>query len=293
MKQRYRILGFFMIALFIMGCQGKDDTEDNDDANRDGNDNGEYENNEETMDNDASANEGRVVLTVTDAAADMNGVSEIRLTIDMVEVQSNTEGWITLSDEEKTYDLLMLKQEGSNALVADMMVPEGSYNQLRLTIDEVIVIDEEGEHTAKLPSNKLMVQGNVDVEEDTTTTVTFDVIADESLHITGNGEYIMAPVIQLETRKDAQVTLENEDRVKIAGGIVQTNTKIGMDAEGNVGVGLNIPAQAKLSLSNGKVFVENKLGLGLGSNRGQGDNRSNNSGIGGGLNANLGSRYRY
>ena len=206
--------------------------------------------------------EGRVVFTITDAAANISAVTSIMVTVDSVRVHSATEGWVTVSSEAQTFDLLKLKAEGSQELLADVKLEEGTYQQLRLDISKVVVVDAEGEHEAKLPSGELKIVGDLEVKANSTSTATFDFIADESLHLTGNGEYILAPVVQLETKTDAEVEVKANQKVEIKAGKVKTNIKVGMDAEGNVGAGVGIPAKAKVSIAQGKVKVEGGLGLG-------------------------------
>lgn len=216
--------------------------------------------------------EGRVVFTVTDAAADMSAVTSVMVTVDSVSVHSATEGWITVSSESRTFDLLKLKAEGSHELLADVNLKEETYQQLRLNILKVVVTDAEGEHEAKLPSGELKIVGDLEVKANSTSTASFDFIADESLHMTGNGEYILAPVVQLETKEDAEVEVKADKKVEVKGGKVKTNVKVGMDAEGNVGVGLGIPAKAALSIGQGKIKVEG--GLAIGKEKKEEDNAS-------------------
>ena len=209
-------------------------------------------------------NEGRVVFTITDAAAEMGAVTSVMVTINSVLVHSETgeTNWIMIESNSKTFDLLKLKAEGSQELLVDATLEEGTYQQLRLDIGKVIVVDDKGEHEAKLPSGELKIVGDLEVKANSTSTATFDFIADESLHVTGNGEYILAPVVQLETQTDAEVEVKADQKVEIKAGKVKTNVKVGMDADGNVGVGLGIPAKANISIGQGKVKVEGGLGLG-------------------------------
>ena len=211
--------------------------------------------------------DGRVVFTITDAAANMSAVTSVVVTIDSVSVHSAAEGWVAVSSESQTVDLLKLKAEGSQELLADVTLKEGTYQQLRLNISKVVVVDAEGEHEAKLPSGELKIVGDLEVKANSTSTVTFDFIADESLHITGQGEYILAPVVQLETREDAEVEVKADKKVEIKAGKVKTNITVGMDAEGKVGVGLGIPAKAAVSIAQGKVKVEGGVGVGVGKGK--------------------------
>lgn len=218
----------------------------------------------------ATAEKGRVVFAITDAAADMQSVSSIKVTVESVKVHSEAEGWLTVSSSPKTYDLLKLKAEGKQELLADAELEEGTYDQIRLDISSVVVTDAKGEQEAKLPSGELKIQGDLVVDANSTATATFDFIADESLHMTGSGKYIMAPVVQVETREDADVEVSSSNKVEIKGGKTHTNARVGMDAEGNVGVGLKIPADLNLTIdAAGAVKIggksSGKIGIGVGA----------------------------
>ena len=211
----------------------------------------------------AAEKEGRVVFTITDAAADMGAVTKVMLTVDDVQVHSETEGWVTVSSTPTTVDLLKLKAEGSQELLADAKLKEGDYQHLRLDISKIVVVDAAGEHEAKLPSGELKFVGGFTVTENSISTAKFDFVADESLHTTGKGEYILAPVVQLETRENADVVIKADEKVEVKNGNVKTNTKVGMDIDGKVGVGVSIAKNAKLSLKSGKVALETAASLGL------------------------------
>jgi len=53
--------------------------------------------------------EGRVVFAVTDAAAGLENIDGIIVTTKEVRVQSAAKGWVTVSEETKSFDLLKLK----------------------------------------------------------------------------------------------------------------------------------------------------------------------------------------
>ncbi|MBI2129165.1 DUF4382 domain-containing protein [Candidatus Woesearchaeota archaeon] len=199
--------------------------------------------------------EGRAVFAITDAAADMKAVTSIKITIDEVSVHSAAEGWATVLSAQKTYDLLKLKAEGSQELLADISLKPGIYEQVRLHISKVVVMDASGEHEAKLPSGELKILGNLVIDASSTSTATFDFMADESLHLTGNGEYILAPVVELETKEKADVEVKSDNKVEIKLGKTITKTKVGMDIDGNVGVGLKIGLNEVLSIEGGKIKI--------------------------------------
>ena len=207
-----------------------------------------YSEKSSTSTDSISADKGRAVFAITDAAADMGSVSEIRLTVKEVQAHSNTESWTTVSSQSKTYDLLKLKADGHLELISDTDLSIGAYNQIRFVVDKVIVVDSEGEHEAKLPSNELKINLDFEVKENSTSTIVLDFIADESLHTTGNDKYILAPVIQVETRENAEVDVKSNNKVEISSGNIKTKVKVGMDIDGNVGLGLKISKDTKLNL---------------------------------------------
>ncbi len=201
------------------------------------------------------AGQGRYVATVTDAAADMGSVTSVQMTIDNVQAHSATQGWVTLSSQSRTVDLMQLKTSGNQALVADTQVAAGTYDQIRMQVSRVSVTDAQGTHEAKLPSGELKIVATTVVNANSTSIAKFDFIADQSLHITGNGRYIMAPVIKIETRSDANVNVASQNDVTVEGGSVDTNAQVGMDISGNVGAGVRIPADAVLDINANGVIV--------------------------------------
>ncbi len=208
--------------------------------------------------------DGRAVFIVTDAAADMGAVTSIKMTVDDIKLHGE-EGWVDVSSKQQTFDLLKLKAEGTQALLADVKLAPGTYDQVRLHISKVIVTDASGDHTAKLPSGELKLIGKVVINDNSTSTIKFDFIADKSLHITGNGLYIFAPVIRLETRERANVEIErkeNDDRdvnVTIKEGNINDDTEQSMDVDGNFGEGLKIIEDSKLSVNGNKITEESNL----------------------------------
>jgi hypothetical protein len=225
-----------------------------------------------TGDGQPESGSGRVVFAITDAAADMGAVSSVEMTIDSVQARNKAGAWVSVSSAQQTYDLLELKANGETALLADATLPEGEYEEIRLQVSDVVVTDAQGEHDAKLPSGELKLKGEFTASGDATAAATLDFVADESLHVTGNGKYVMAPVVRVETRDDANVAVD-DDTVVVSGGTVRTQATLGMDINGNVGVGASIPANAALDIDAGGVLV------GLGGSAG-----SDGDGDDGGLN---------
>ena len=79
---------------------------------------------------------GRLQLTLTDARGDFD---EVNVTVVGVRVHragaDSVSGWITVSDDSFTVDLLTLTG-GNGVVIADTLLPAGTYTQIRLLLGE-------------------------------------------------------------------------------------------------------------------------------------------------------------
>ena len=184
---------------------------------------------------------GRVVMTVTDAAANMNNVTDVNITINSVAFHSQEKNWVTVSSPKLTYDLVALKLSGNQALLTDLSLPPAHYDQIRLEVSGVTVTDANGTHDAMMPSNTLLLNGEIVVLADKTSTASFDFILDQSLYTTTDNRYVFAPVIQFDSRTDGNADTTLTDNVILSGGTIQTSSLVGMDVVGNLVIGGNLP----------------------------------------------------
>lgn len=207
----------------------------------------------------SGTNQGKVIFSITDAAANMRGVTAVRLTVDKIEMHSQTENWVTVSNDTKTFDLLALKASAMAKLAAESTVAAGTYNQIRLQVQKIVVVKNGVESEAKLPSNELKLSGIFKVGANATTSITLDVIADLSLHLTGSGKFIFAPVVKLESRSNAEVRIGPDGAVTISGGQVDVNIMIGMDLKGEEKADFKVDADSKLEV-NEAGDIEIKIG---------------------------------
>ncbi len=207
----------------------------------------------------SAAVKGRAVFAIKDAAtASMGSVTSVVVTVDKVEAHSSAQGWMTVSTTPKQYDLLKLKQSGGAALLADVQLPVDTYDQIRLNISKVEIMRKDGVVlTAKLRSHTLKVIGNLVVAEGKTSTVTIDFMADKSLHLTSNGTYILAPVVKLEIKSDADVEVKADENVMINGGKVETDENEGMDEKGETKVNFELKGDLNVD-ANDVIHVTNK-----------------------------------
>lgn len=199
--------------------------------------------------------QGRAVFGIKDAAASMGAVTSVKITVESIQVQ-NAKGWITVSTAQLTYDLLKLKAEGTQALLADAKLEQGTYDQMRIVVSNVRVTDATGEHQAKLPSGELKIVGGFTVTANTAAAVIFDFIADESLHQTGKaGQYIFTPVIKVESKNNADVVIVGTT-LTVDGGTVQTNITTGMNADAEMKENFNFGLGKKLEMgANNEIKV--------------------------------------
>jgi hypothetical protein len=154
---------------------------------------------------------GTVEIRATDAPAE--GVTSIMVTADNIQVHmadADEDSWITVVDEEKTFDLVEI--EGAEVFLGEADVEVGQYTQIRLDVTEVIVTIDGVETTARLPSGKMKVVGNWDVREGETTVLTLDFEADKFVVVTGQGDAEVRQVIKLEvTHGDRPLKTKSDD----------------------------------------------------------------------------------
>lgn len=198
---------------------------------------------------------GRAVFLASDASADMNSVSQVAVTVNSVQVHSASQGWVNLNITPRTFDLLQLRASGQTVWLADTQLSSDNYDQVRMDISNVMVTDASGTHEAKMPSGQMRITNPMYLQADHTSTVLFDFDANQSMHMTGNGEYIMAPVVRIENRDDAQVNEQSNGMATVSGGSVSSASQMSMDVDGNMGAYVGIPANANLTIVGGVVRI--------------------------------------
>ncbi len=198
---------------------------------------------------------GRVYITISDAGGLMEDITSLEMTVSGVTIHSEDQDkWVELSSETRTFDLLQLKADDVMELYVETELGEGNYNQIRLDVDEVKITYQGEEQNAKLPSNVLKI--NVDLNmSNQSSLLDFDFIPEESLHLTGNGMIIMTPVINVAKFKDVKIEKHGKNIMVMQRRQVHEE-KHGMDENGNIGKGTKVQGELTLD-ANGKVV---KLG---------------------------------
>src|SRR3989344_8504352 len=106
---------------------------------------------------------GTIYFAVTDAAANMQNVSAINMTIDRVDVYSAAQGWVTITQAPQTFSLLELKSKNQSKLLAKASVFADTFSQVKLHISKVMVTESGKVKEAKLPSNNFNLASTMKV----------------------------------------------------------------------------------------------------------------------------------
>ncbi|MBP6884041.1 MAG: DUF4382 domain-containing protein [Candidatus Pacebacteria bacterium] len=201
---------------------------------------------------------GNVIFSVTDAAVNMSGISEVNMHVSKLAIHNNVDGWVSVSITPQTYELLQLNKDNEDRFLAQIDTPTGTYDQVRLTVDSVSIKTKAGVvKQATLPGNDITINTKLVVGTNTISSVNFDVLADKSLFTATGGGYVFAPVIRTETRSMANVKIETPSNiVTISGGTVDGVNTIGMDVDGTVSVDFEINPADKININaNGSIDV--------------------------------------
>lgn len=168
---RYCLLGLLLVGLVVAGC----------DINR------------------SDTSQGTLTVRLTDAPASYDAVY-----IDIQEVQLNRgteqeEAWQTISTGPLRVDLLKLNN-GADTLLGTAQLETGTYNQLRMILGtNNEVISDGSSYNLTVPSGQqsgYKINLNAQVVEDSTLTKIIDFDAARSIAVTGNGQYILNPVLK-------------------------------------------------------------------------------------------------
>jgi len=142
----------------------------------------------------SNANGGNLQLFLTDKPIDLD---QVWVTISEIDVHQTGGAWQPFLQTSKTMDLLTLKN--TRSLIGSASLDKGTYTGFRLLVNEGHVIDTSGQRCdLKVPSQKIEVPVNFEIQDQKSTQVVLDFNAEQSVHVTqtGNGEQcILRPVL--------------------------------------------------------------------------------------------------
>ncbi|HSP11678.1 MAG TPA: DUF4382 domain-containing protein [Salegentibacter sp.] len=164
-------------------------------------------------DNDGPIDEenARVTVRMTDAPGDYDAVKvdvlDVMVQVEVEQGVTDEEGWLSLDDVEAgQYDLLELTG-GITQELADSEIPAGFVSQIRLVLgpDNFVTVDgvELPLATPSAQQSGLKLNLNQELEAGEHYEFLLDFDVEESIVTTGNGGFILKPVIRLSAYDDA------------------------------------------------------------------------------------------
>lgn len=144
--------------------------------------------------------ESRMNVSMTDAPGPFD---EVNVDIQGLEVHSDAGGWIVIPlNNPGVYDLLELTN-GLDTLLGSVTVPSGTISQFRLKLGPNNTVKVNGTaYDLQTPSGQqsgLKIQVHENLLPGITYDFTLDFDASKSIVLTGNGKYILKPVIRAIT----------------------------------------------------------------------------------------------
>ena len=143
--------------------------------------------------------EGTLNVELTDAPLNLDLVEEANVTISKVEIRKEVEGdmadtgnpFITLYDSTKTFNLLELRN-GVTETLANMEVPTGKYDHIRMYVDDAsLTLTNGNTYSVKVPSGeetgiKIFIKPAIQVEGGLTSNLLLDFDVSQSFVLKGN-----------------------------------------------------------------------------------------------------------
>jgi hypothetical protein len=144
---------------------------------------------------------GALKLYLVDAPSSFDSVVVF---VKRVEVHKSgndsTSGWYVINNDLRSFDLLELRN-GASAVLGDSSLSSGNYTQIRLILaDGSYVIDNSIKNDLTIPSGLqtgIKLNHEFTIEPNTLYELLLDFDVDKSIHVTGNGKYMMKPVIRV------------------------------------------------------------------------------------------------
>lgn len=144
--------------------------------------------------------DSHIRILLTDAP--LEDIVEANVVIERVELLGDGDRVILLADDPQPFDLLTL-QDGVTVTLADLEIPDGTYHQVRLIVNEeaYVVFDDATSETLKVPSGtqtgiKIPLPTLVLNEDLVDVTIDFDVNASFVKRGNSGKGYIFKPVLK-------------------------------------------------------------------------------------------------
>ena len=168
--------------------------------------------------------------------------------------------WITIVDTPNAFDLLRVEQ--IHKFLGQQEIPAGTYTKIRFEISRAVVVAEGEAHIAKVPSGKLTFGRPFIVREGQTTVVTIDFDGQRSVHLNGQGDYILTPEVKLLVNEPLSDGNESSSRHDHASGkkmeiegIIESISDTVLLLEGGLTIAITSETEVEGTLSEG-LYIE-------------------------------------
>ncbi len=143
---------------------------------------------------------GMMTIKLTDAPANY---LQVNIDITGLQVHTETHGWVSVPIEAGVYDLLTLQNDVTAVLADSAFLPAGRVQQMRLLLGpNSSLLTTTGLYSLVVPSGSetgLKVNINKELQPNSVVQVVLDFDATASVVETGNGGYVLKPVIKLKS----------------------------------------------------------------------------------------------
>jgi len=149
---------------------------------------------------------GTVRVSLTDAPAVYDSVVLNIRSVSVHRDGPDDEGWFTVAEPDSMFDLLLLRN-GVFTNLGSITVPAGHYTQVRLLLASGSYVVANGQrHDLTVPSGLqtgLKLIGGFDVPDGGLVDIGVDFDAARSIHVTGNGRYMLKPTARVQVMSTA------------------------------------------------------------------------------------------
>lgn len=148
----------------------------------------------------SSAANAHLKISMVDSPADFDSVNIVVTSVEVHMAGDSSSNWMVVNSVPHTYNLLDLRN-GASVVIGDTFLTAGHYTQIRLIIGEGSNVVVDGiSYPLTIPSGMqtgIKLNHEFDLTAGNLYELILDFDANRSIHVTGNGQYMMNPVIRV------------------------------------------------------------------------------------------------
>lgn len=178
-----------------------------------------------------SSTRGKITIGVTDASFD--AYAHVYATLDdFILVDTTTDTQVAVDLDQKTFDLLDLRDREKIAFAGTSEVNARMYDEISFRVEEVILVDSDGQEYSTTTQELYTLPLDVRAEASSHSFILLDFELDKSQieesddFELDNGDFIFRPSILVEVHTDAQVRVSSDQDILLDGGIVHSQLRV-------------------------------------------------------------------